>query len=1654
MEEAILCGDFDHIPTEEETGCIQVFLCADPIDSEKERRALRTNVYAKLREYCRHFHGLDFQVLDGYEGVLPEHYYSSSVRKSRMRLLEKCLRSPTGSCFLAFIGEEYGEPCLPAQIDCDEFENVLNAAAENELCTMSLERWYLRDENAIPPVYSLLDKEEDLPHVRMKDGAGPQGLGQDWFYDASREMMKIFHTVVPLCVQAGSMKPKQADKYFNSALEEELLFLLEGHGEDLLERCICYIHKVPYKAMLKQRAISEHIGQHQGYTKLCHIRDSLIPSQSGKMHVYSTTTTCDVKVGYTEEKEQQYIMGLCQQLYADMVKLIQKRRPMSPSFACKNRTEEALQHLSLCNMFADLQQYETKETEDIKKYVLQDTSRKSLMVFGEAASGKTVLLASCAKKIRSWNIDSDPALVIRFVSMLEEPITLNRLLHSLCQQLADIYHREIPRNLESIDVLKKLFAGLLQASTQQRPLYLILDDVDPLIQKENIHWLLFPVPPFTRIIVSITQKKSVEFGLVTSLYQDHTILLEVKPLRKECNANLKMRLMKQNRKITSGQQVYVNRSLATNTSPLQMLLLFKEVTQWKSNKNVDNTSLGENIHKSIETLFCALEMKYGYAILFRALSYITLSRSGIAEAELVDLLSADDMVLAHLHDLNDTVSPLRVPDGLVANILLDLKGCLSQKIVTGFQIVCWANRIYQEVVYSQYLSSSDIENTLHVNMSNYFSGRWACGRSKPVSIKKKHNPPNGEPSLNPDGPNVPVKIYVDCQLPSQPWVFAMQSSQQNTDIGNIRKAYELPFQLKQCGKLDNLYNDVLMKLSYYKVLLKAGLFQFLIHSLDEAAQLTEREEVFFICDLLKEIRCLLNENPDSFENILQSKMASLVSKYPYLLKLAKQLYCEGSKSSSIVVLRTPLTGVQASKVKLPDTSSVVSILEMKAKPLLIIVLENGCVYTSSLRKNITLELQFSAPTQVRDVTLENKGGCLSLFTKNNSFLLLDCSSWVILQEFTFSNSQEPEHIPKSCHLTNMALFVCFKNSPIVRIYNVHSGAILNEVTVSQEVTYFGCDRSGKYTILGQTSTILICKNLDFSLKIHLSLDLNISMHSISYVYIQDSLVYIIDKASNINVWDIDDPTEPQLVDELFTLEEKNEIISSDITPEWLLICRSKTIDVWRTVDWESSHFKPSKDCTFICCVFSPSCEEIIAAVENCSTVFVWNRESGQCISIFQLEDGDISLLTKCLYLRSLVAVTTGGFLMLWDIKAVVSSNAFSQTGRPVKFLLLCPQGSAAYTADGSDMVCKWDILCCKIRNIFSHGDLVEMIILTGNGELLVTSVVSGDLYVWVTETGENIHYIQGNSVSQLLTAPISNIVITLCKDGVSRVWNPTTGHIVCKIHIYLRSAVVTPQGTFLVGLHGDKLLAVSLWSGLVSKEFHQAMEKTSTIVNFQCLKSQPDFLVIMTAVGDIYTWDVVEETVCNQVKLPISFSQPQSSFQVSSNGNTIVLTVNKTVYVFNTRDGQLGLIHEPNIILHQQLTKSGKYCFYVCHGNQTKCHCQFHTNPILNVIKVFNGEKTGQCHLGKMPTAVAMSEDDHTVCLGFEDGTLGLYSVRDMSEGNTSTKHLFSSLTNKRTTENVAVKIFIGKQLADIVWSNSPSIDCSELGLTSKAGLN
>ncbi|XP_058885610.1 NACHT and WD repeat domain-containing protein 2-like [Acipenser ruthenus] len=1647
IRKALLSGDFSRIPSETIKSCIKIFLCVDPQDSQSERKALRETVYPKIREYCRSNYGLEFKVIDGYEGFDPEDVLDCKFRQFRLKLLEDCIKNSAGPCFVALIGEQSSGPCLPQEIEVLEFEEILQMSQQAGVSTRILERWYHRDENAIPPAYFLWDKRDLLRNYYSQADIKAREVDRSEWQEAFQEMKMIFDAVVSRCIQKGTITPERGRKYFTSALEDELRFALENRPKEDLQRCLCYVHNIPIQSQQREKMTQKSrlspdpelqmYHDLKSYNMMRCLRDEFLPSivASSQLRVY--TSNSDIRQGNAKEITKEHTEGLCNHFYSDMLSMIDALVTRNTQHL-DSLTEEVLQHASLCNIYDGLYRIECDEVEKVKNYLSQKETKYPLIVSGGPCTGKTVFLAHCAKQVHSWLNGCDPVVAVRFLR--RDTGNLKQLLSGICQQLAVNYNYPPVACSNDIGQLKEDLANLFRASSLQHPLVLILDGVDQMAhtyEAQSMWWLPKTLPPSVKLLISTAPKKSAVLQTFKTLYPDESQFLEMgNKERKDGSKMLTELLLASKRRITSGQQIYVNEALKGCTLPLYVELLNREVFHWHSQSDVTEESLGKSVHESIERFLHHLEMKHGAELVSKAVAYLTIAKSGITENELVDILSADNNFLLRFLPNKDLLYKLRVPDSVVENLLLDLKSFLVKRYLMGFQVLCWTNRHFPLVVYKLYLSGEEARQEMHNVTSSYFSGRWACGRAKPFVISQdlfaQTKALVAQAFQNP----LPLKIYIDSQQPSQPWLF---SSHCFAKFANVRKINELPFHLKASGRLDEVCRSTLMCLGFHQAMLKAGQLTNLISELEETSLLAFGKELRLLASILSSAACLLQTSPADLTAVIQTKLLPFLDICPSLLNYVKQIYQEGLRNSALAVLHSSVMNVPSTRTLLSavELSPIVTVIETQYGKI-IVILENGTLWAWS--ENMSGGFKLMNSTGIKFSGAKSAGHFLLLSTECNRLLLYNLSLPLLLYEVNVHRSVihstvETLEQVKGFVISSTSLygFVWFENMSYVGMFDLSTGSQLGQLHCQHDVMCLSCSSDCRYVFCGQQESTVTIFDIHEGGQHVATVTSDLKRTSIlSLLHSEPEMeMFWVDNFGNIFVWDIETISEPQLIKEFCNPEDLDEVITIESSAEKriLLLCKREHIVIWDTFSWMiMDQFKAPRNSLFSHAVLSNNCDIIIAALEGCCFLLVWKRNTGQCV--LTLNTGHDQILKLVKNHTTLVAVTANGFFTSWDLDLVLSASLVSKTGLKIKAVLVTAQGKHFYTVNGTDVIFKWNTLTGRIEAYFEHEDLVDSSALTMTGEYLVTSEISGDIYVWNTETGENLHRIRCDHVSKLLVTPNSHFVVSLCENNLSRVWKLTKMHIVCYIHPYLKNAIITPESTFVLGHHDRDLLAVSLWSGCVSKRFSSASQ--SEVTAFQALPDYPDYVVLITSSGYLYTWNVAEETIYQQVKLPENCLSQLEVFQISSDGRYAVISVDiMTINILDTLNGSLFALRAKGPVLYITLTADGSYVVFICDAEQCSCSCDFHAKPVLNVVQVSDMENIGQCYLCKDPSTMTVS-DNLNVYVGFEDGSTGIYTIANTVDG--TIKSCLSQIGNNDSCLYSEHKQWLGKELPNITW--------------------
>uniref|UniRef100_A0A665UJI3 Uncharacterized protein n=1 Tax=Echeneis naucrates TaxID=173247 RepID=A0A665UJI3_ECHNA len=1532
------------------------YLFALCTDSVEERRALRESVFPKLREQCRNTVGLDFTVIDPYESSDPSRWPDEHTRQ---QLIKECRESSAGPFLL------YGPASLPLQVEVATFQLLLQEGQQAGVSTQQLERLYQRDENSIPPSYRLRPPLAFACSAKVISNLAKE-----------EELRKIIQTIVNLCVHNGQMSAER----FNS----ELIFIYFRCRSYQSEQ-LCF-HLLSFKAAISD--LKTELTDAQLLSELC---DDFLPSliTSRRLVVYTSTTECDHRHGYTTARRRSYAKSLCQQVYSDLVGLIDRFSMFDTRE--EFQTDQGELFYYICNIIFNY----------LDKHCL-------LLVTGGPCTGKSVLLAHCARQIKLWLPESDP-VVIPYFCKLQQGLSSKHLLSSLCNQIASRYQRDSPKHLSE---LKEHFSSLLSLlPSPKQPLVLILDGFDhfknDFIFPQIVESLPSPLPPSVKLILAVSSSQARVLQAIKLQYPKCSpphclsesdkewgfILVQLGVAnRKECVKMLASLLMSSGRTVTSGQQALVNQALASCCLTLYARLLHVHTSLWYSDSDVTESSLPSGVHASISALLDHLEQKHGSSIVARAVSFLSLSRTGLTEAELADLLSRNYKVLSEYVQQGDSPSStLRVPQVEVERLLLDLRTFLIRGTFAGLRVLFWMSRHFKLVVAKRYLGTHEMRKEIHSEMADYFSGQGACGNTKPFLVNRKPGP-------NRDAGQ--TKICTDRQPSSKPFLFT--SLFQDAGRLNLRNIVELPYHVQQSEKWEELECGLLMSFEFHQAMVQADLLGDLIAMLEVgqgSSKFTFLRERLLLASILKLSACLLQHTPLQLPIVMESGLILYLDVFPALKGYVREIRQRRRKRANglgVLLCSSPSSVPPIHHLKCDSKSKHVSVAEASATDCGIVaeVMDDGSAWIwKSPGCGVAKVSGSCEQKELKFAGVKSSNHFLLLSTHCNKLLLWDVTGPEMFLELKdpFKTNQRAPNKIRGFVGCQKKLFMWLEGKSFVSLFTV-SSEILMQFECQSSVTCVVCSSNGVYIYCGQDEGTVFIFDTDSRRLVGTCTNLKHSAVT-SIILCEDKREMVcVDSSGNLTVWSIATKTQPRLVKERLTVVESKNILNTDYSKEiqLLLVCQSNQVILWDTSEWElSDHFLAPRGRTFIQAVLSQDGHHFLALLDACAFILVWRVDTGECVLYLEANTQPHALLKMA---SDVVCVTRDGCLTVWDCGMIDSAGSAPKTGCAVKEVVFERTGEWFYTSDGSETVWRWSLETGFPCAAFLHHGPVQKLCLSPNDIHLLT-LSAGDVYVWLTETCQNILRIKGTRAIDILITPNGNFGVSISRAGLSRVWKLANGSVICSIHLYLSNAVVSPESTFLIGCrHGD-LIAASLWSGSISKRF-SCVEASEQVVAFHALSEHPDFVMVMTSSGAMYTWKVTEETVCRHFQLPQSFQCQLQVFQMSSNGNYALLsTDNDTINLLDLSQIRLFSFKAEGPVIKACLDKTGHFAAYL--SLEKLCACDLLVTHVLTVVRLSDGEKLGSVCLSKNPLTLAVCKQQ-CVFVGFEDGSVGVYSVSEI----------------------------------------------------------
>jgi len=631
----------------------RLFVSSTFRDLTAERNALQEITFPRLEAFCTR-HSCRFQAIDLRWGVSEEAALDQQTMNICLGEIERCRQVTPRPNFLIVLGDRYGWVPPPPQIPAQEFEALLGLVTDPEEAER-LNYWYRKDMNADPPEYRLQPRSGERKQFRDFDA---------WAAE-ERALVATFRTVVE---NGGlSLPPERRAAYLASATEQEVLagalqipdpeqkvFCafrdLVGYPTDSAGNPREQATEFVSSAESGRQATAALKGKLREHLPPSAIRTQKVEWDGGRPGITSEYLE-DLALWTAERLEEAILLELAEP---------QEERHLTPlglpdEFAAEAELAiEVRDHLAFAAERREFFVGREDGLHQIHQY-LAETDPAPLAVIGEGGSGKSALMAQALGRISSS--EGNQLVMARFVGATPGSADGRHLLEGLCREIQARLGGEREDLPTDYQELVGRFSEHLERASPDRPLILFIDSLDQLEEPaRNLGWIPSTLPAHVRLVVSTRTEKGMD-----ALEQKSAQFLEIGPLSRADGRELSRSWLNSGsrpRRLQPPQEnTVLDAFVESGGNPLYLRLATEEARQWAAWANpetdepaeLETEPLGLTVPGIIrDNLFSRLshEDNHGQVLVSRTLGYLAASRQGLAEDELIRVLSRDPEVYA------------------------------------------------------------------------------------------------------------------------------------------------------------------------------------------------------------------------------------------------------------------------------------------------------------------------------------------------------------------------------------------------------------------------------------------------------------------------------------------------------------------------------------------------------------------------------------------------------------------------------------------------------------------------------------------------------------------------------------------------------------------------------------------------------------------------------------------------------------------------------------------------------------------------------------------------------------------------------------------------------------------------------------------------
>jgi WD40 repeat protein len=641
------------------TRTFRVFVSSTFEDLKEERDALQRDVFPKLRRLCEQ-HGARFQAIDLRWGVRDEAALDQQTMEICLREIERCQRTGVKPNFIVLLGDRYGWRPLPSRIPASEFDAFRAHILAGEAEALA-NHWYKLDENAVPPEYCI--------QPRTGEFVSPA---------AWNPVEQALHQALAQAVRAAGLPETELVKYEASATHQEILAGL-GKTEADRQHVFGFFRRTSGETDARLEDLKAYLR-------------TRLPGNIVEFDPGDIARLCDAVFAHLQD-----VIEL-------EVKRFEDRSALDLEVEAHDRFAE--EH---SRIFTGRQAV----LETIAGY-LRGPERRPLVLHGESGSGKSAVMAKASQQYRG------PGRVIRrFIGASPQSASGHALLTSLCREIAP----PTTSDVTPVDYaqLENAFKERLKVASAGQPLVIFIDALDQLAASDparDVTWLPPELPPHVKVIVSISVSGT---GDGERLPEGVPVRLE-RMAQSEGEQALDELLREARRNLQPWQQETVLAHFERCGLPLYLKLAADESRLWRSFAPENACKLGEGVAGVIDTLFDRLSTNanHGPVLVGRSLGYLAAARYGLAEDEILDVLTEDDAVWNDFDKRkHHEVSERRLPVVVWSRLSLDLEPYLTERAAPGGTVIAFYHRQLAERVEAKFLAGDEAQSR-HADLAMHF----------------------------------------------------------------------------------------------------------------------------------------------------------------------------------------------------------------------------------------------------------------------------------------------------------------------------------------------------------------------------------------------------------------------------------------------------------------------------------------------------------------------------------------------------------------------------------------------------------------------------------------------------------------------------------------------------------------------------------------------------------------------------------------------------------------------------------------------------------------------------------------------------------------------------------------------------------------------